>query len=60
MKFYFELFHCWFWAALHWAHAYLAWHRGEKVVCAEHENQMREYERQMIVLKLNRRLQCAQ
>ena len=56
MKYYLEYFHLWFWAAMHFAHAYLAYHRGDRFDAAQHENQMYEYERRMAVLKLNREI----
>ena len=54
MKYYLDVFHCYFWAAMHFAHAYLAWHRGEKVLCAEHEQQMRDYEHKLKLVKFHR------
>ena len=53
-------FHLSFWYRMHMAHAYLAYHRGDMVECAEHENEARRYEGDLQLLQLQRRLKCVQ
>ena len=55
-NYYLHYFHNWFWGAMHFAHAYLAYHQGKHHDCAEHEAAMLECERKQDVLTLNRRL----
>lgn len=51
-KLYFEKLHCRIWAAVQMVNAYLAWHRGEKVVAADFENDANRYVNQLRKLEL--------
>jgi hypothetical protein len=43
------------WVRIHFANAYLAYHRGEKLLAAEHENAMYRYEGELARLELQER-----
>lgn len=57
MKLWFEKFHLMFWIRMHYAHAYIYWHQGERVLSARHENKMFELERKLDLLEFQK---CAQ
>jgi len=46
--------HLRFWFTLHMIEAYLAHHRGETILCAEHENDARRYESELQRLEILR------
>jgi hypothetical protein len=39
--------HCIFWFKMNMIHAYLAWHRGERILAAEYENEAMRYESEL-------------
>ena len=54
LRYWLDIFHCMFWARMHFAHAYLAYYRDERVICAQHEQAMRDYEHQLKLVKFHR------
>jgi hypothetical protein len=44
--------HCHFWFRINMVHAYLAYHRGDKIACAEYENEANRYESELIRMEV--------